>query len=55
MEVCKDKFHQYDYSKFNAGTYFERAKTIRGTVDFIVGDKITEEMLKVAEESKIYG
>lgn len=37
LEVCRDKFHLYDYSKFNTGTDLERAKTISGAVNFIVG------------------
>ena len=35
--VCRDKFHGYDYSKFQNGTDLERAKTISGAVNFIMG------------------
>ena len=36
LEVCRDLFHGYDYSKFTSGTDLERAKTISGAVNFIV-------------------
>ena len=37
LSVCRDKFHGYDYSKFQNGTDLERAKTISGAVTFIMG------------------
>ena len=37
LEVCRDKFHEYDYSKFSIGTDLERAKAISGAVNFIIG------------------
>ena len=37
LEVCRDKFHEYDYSKFSTGTDLERAKAISGAVNFIIG------------------
>ena len=37
LSVCRDKFHGYDYSKFQNGTDLERAKTISGAVNFIMG------------------
>lgn len=37
LSVCRDKFHGYDYSKFQNGTDFERSKTISGAVNFIMG------------------
>lgn len=36
LSVCRDKFHGYDYSKFQNGTDLERAKTISGAVNFIM-------------------
>jgi type I restriction enzyme R subunit len=36
MEVCRDIFHGYDYSKFMTGTDLERARTISGAVNYIV-------------------
>ena len=37
LSVCRDKFYGYDYSKFQNGTDLERAKTISGAVNFIMG------------------
>ena len=37
LTVCRDKFHGYDYTKFINGTDLERAKTISGAVNFIMG------------------
>lgn len=37
LSICRDKFHGYDYSKFQNGTDLERAKTISGAVNFIMG------------------
>ena len=37
LAVCRDKFHEYDYSKFKNGTDLERAKAISGAVNFIIG------------------
>lgn len=37
LPVCRDKFHGFDYSKFQTGTDLERSKTISGAVNFIMG------------------
>lgn len=37
LSVCRDKFHGFDYSKFQTGTDLERSKTITGAVNFIMG------------------
>lgn len=37
LSICRDKFHGYDYTKFINGTDLERAKTISGAVNFIMG------------------
>ena len=36
LSICRDKFHGYDYIKFQNGTDLERAKTISGAVNFII-------------------
>ena len=36
LEVCRDLFHGYDYSKFTNGTDLERSKAITGAVNFIM-------------------
>lgn len=43
LSICRDKFHGYDYSKFKNGTDLERAKTISGAVNFIMGREKIEE------------
>ena len=37
LSVCRDKFHGFDYYKFQSGTDLERSKTISGAVNFIMG------------------
>ncbi|MGB4024785.1 MAG: type I restriction endonuclease subunit R [Acutalibacteraceae bacterium] len=37
LSVCRDKFHGFDYSKFQTGTDLERSRTISGAVNFIMG------------------
>jgi type I restriction enzyme R subunit len=37
LSICRDFFHEYDYSKFMTGTDLERSKSISGGVNFIVG------------------
>lgn len=36
LDVCRDIFHGYDYSKFAIGTDLERSKAITGAVNFIM-------------------
>lgn len=36
LSVCRDKFHGYNYSKFQSGSNLERAKIISGAVNFIM-------------------
>jgi len=36
LDICRDLFHGYDYTKFATGTDLERARTISGAVNFIV-------------------
>ena len=36
LDICRDMFHGYDYTKFSTGTDLERAKTISGAVNFII-------------------
>ena len=49
LDVCRDMFHGFDYTKFTTGTDLERAKTISGAVNFIVGvdkEREREDFLK---------
>lgn len=55
LSVCRDKFHGYDYSKFQNGTDLERAKTISGAVNFIMGrEKVDEKDSFVKEALMLY-
>ncbi|MCD7823910.1 MAG: type I restriction endonuclease subunit R [Oscillospiraceae bacterium] len=51
LSICRDLFHGYDYSLFNKGTDLERAKTISGAVNFIVGRNKGEERNAFVKES----
>ena len=50
LSVCRDNFYGFDYTKFITGTDLERAKTISGAVNFIIGrDKESEKDVFVKE------
>lgn len=51
LSVCRDKFHGYDYSKFKNGTDLERAKTISGAVNFIMGREKVDEKDSFVKEA----
>lgn len=51
LAVCRDKFHGYDYSKFQNGTDLERAKTISGAVNFIMGREKVDEKDSFVKEA----
>ena len=51
LSVCRDKFHGYDYSKFQNGTDLERAKTISGAVNFIMGREKVDEKNSFVKEA----
>ena len=51
LSICRDKFYGYDYSKFKSGTDLERAKTISGAVNFIMGREKTDEKDSFVKES----
>ena len=51
LDVCRDKFHGYDYSKFKNGTDLERAKTISGAVNFIMGREKVDEKDSFVKEA----
>jgi len=40
LEICRDLFHGYDYSLFYDGTNDQRARTITGGVNFILGKRL---------------
>ena len=51
LSICRDKFHGYDYSKFQNGTDLERAKTISGAVNFIMGREKVDEKDSFVKEA----
>lgn len=51
LSVCHDKFHGYDYSKFQNGTDLERAKTISGAVNFIMAREKVEDKNSFVKEA----
>ena len=51
LSVCRDKFHGFDYSKFRTGTDLERAKTISGAVNFIMGREKIDDKDSFIKES----
>lgn len=51
LSVCRDKFHGFDYSKFMNGTDLERAKTISGAVNFIMGREKVEDKDSFVKEA----
>lgn len=51
LSVCRDKFHGFDYSKFSTGTDLERAKTISGAVNFIIGREKAEDKDSFVKEA----
>lgn len=53
LSVCRDKFHGYDYSKFQNGTDLERAKIISGAVNFIIGREKVDDKNSFGREALI--
>ncbi len=51
LSVCRDKFHGYDYSKFQTGTELERAKSISGAVNFIMDREKVDEKDSFVKEA----
>lgn len=54
LSVCRDKFHGYDYSKFQNGTDLERAKTISGAVNFIMGRERVDDKDSFVKEALMF-
>lgn len=51
LSICKDLFHEYDYSKFTTGSDLDRAKTISGAVNFIIARDKEKEKTAFIKES----
>ncbi len=52
LSVCRDLFYGYDYEKFMTGTDLDKAKTITGGVNFILGKSVTEHDLPDKEKTQ---
>lgn len=52
LSVCRDLFHGFDYSKFMTGSDLEKAKTISGATNFILGKTVAEHDLPDNEKTQ---
>ena len=53
LEVCQDLFHGYDYSKFHTGTDADRAKLIKGGVNFMLATDKQEQLPLYMKEAAL--
>lgn len=52
LSICRDFFHGYDYGKFMSGNDYEKAKTISGGVNFILGKSVADHDLPENERTQ---
>ncbi len=52
LDVCRDLLHGYDYSAFLSGSDLEKAKTISGGVNFLLGQSVLEHELPEKERAQ---
>lgn len=53
LEVCRDIFHGFDYSKFQSGTDNDRAQIIKGGVNFLMDGNKNDKMQLFQKESSL--
>lgn len=53
LEVCQDLFHGYNYSKFHTGTDADRAKLIKGGVNFMLTTDKQEQLPLYMKEAAL--
>ena len=53
LEVCQDLFHGYNYSKFHTGTDADRAKLIKGGVNFMLATDKQEQLPLYMKEAAL--
>lgn len=53
LEVCQDLFYGYDYSKFHTGTDADRAKLIKGGVNFMLATDKQEQLPLYMKEAAL--
>lgn len=51
LSICRDKFHGFDYSRFTTGSDLERARTISGAVNYIMGREKIEDKNSFVKEA----
>ena len=52
LSICRDLFHGFSYEKFMTGSDLDRAKLIRGGVNFILGKSVAEYNLPDNEKTQ---
>lgn len=53
LEVCQDLFHGYNYSKFHTGTDADRARLIKGGVNFMLATDKQEQLPLYMKEAAL--
>ena len=53
LEICRDMFHGYDYSRFQSGSDYDRAQLIKGGVNFIIAPNNEEKKQCFLKEAKL--
>ena len=52
LEVCRDLFHGFDYTRFLTGDDLEKARMISGGVNFLLGKSVAEHHLTEKERTQ---
>ena len=53
LEVCRDFFHGFSYTKFHDGTDADRAEIIKGAVNFMLAPSMDEQCTKFLKEAQL--
>ena len=53
LSVCRDLFYGYNYDKFMTGTDLDKAKTITGGVNFILGKSVAEQDHRISTSRRL--
>lgn len=52
LSICRDLFHGFDYSKFMTGSDLDKARTISGGTNFLLGKSVAEHDLPENERTQ---
>lgn len=52
LSICRDLFHGFDYSKFMTGSDLDKARTISGGTNFLLGKSVAEHALPENERTQ---